>query len=83
MPRRRHGRRIGGLLWVGATAILWVALTMDARGQQTPGQLLDRLLDPTALGMAAYPPSTLNRKLTADTLRYMRGVPVMRTFGTR
>jgi hypothetical protein len=63
---------------VPAAALLLVALAatpVPTGAAESTADWLKRILDPSTLGVTPFPGSTLNRKITVDTIRYDRSAP--------
>ena len=58
-------------------AVAWVCLAAVATvpAEETTADWLKRILDPTTIGVAPYPGSTLNKKVSVDTIRYDKDAP--------
>ena len=61
-----HQRRA---LLIGLVVVLSCGVAGSARGENT-SDWLKRILDPTTIGVQPFPGSTLNRKISVDTIRY-------------
>ena len=63
--------------WSFALAVVLLA-ALHAAADEGAQDWIKRILDPTTLGVTPYPASTLNRKLSVDTIRYDKD-PAKRT----
>src|SRR5215510_12401797 len=52
-----------------------LATPVFVRAEETTADWLKKILDPATLGVTPFPGSTLNRKITVDTIRYDRDAP--------
>jgi hypothetical protein len=55
--------------------LLAAALAASVHAEETTADWIKRILDPATIGVAPFPGSTLNRKITVDTIRYDRDAP--------
>jgi hypothetical protein len=61
-----------------ATMLALLLLAASATAEETTADWLKKILDPATIDVAPFPGSTLNRKLSVDTIRYDRDAPASR-----